>query len=220
MAMNDWAAIFDMDGVVVDTVHMHFNAWKRMFEEHGKKFTFEDYKTRVDGIPRRDGARAILPELSDEELGKACDIKQGYFLEMLDKEKVPAYPGTVSLIKAIRGSGRKAALISSSKNLPRIIKSAGVEDIWDVIVNGTEVKRGKPDPMVFLLAAERLGMPPAKCVVIEDAVQGVEAARRGGMKCIGIDRHGDPARLSGADVIVKDLSELGVPDVEKLFKPA
>ncbi len=218
MATTDWAAIFDMDGVVVDTVMLHFHAWKRMFEEHGRVFTFDDYKAKVDGIPRRDGARAILTGLSDAELDRACEIKQGYFLEALERERIPAYPGTVALIKAIRSSGRKAALISSSKNLPRIIKSAGVEDIWDAIVSGTEIKKGKPDPEVFLTAASRLGMEPGRCVVVEDAMQGVEAAKRGGMKCIGIDRHNDPGRLAKADLIVKDLGEIGLADVEALFK--
>jgi len=215
--MNTWSAIFDMDGVVVETVQMHFQAWKRMFEEHGKPFTFDEYKAKVDGIPRRDGARAILGGLSPDELDRACDQKQGYFLEFLDKEKVPAYPGTVALIMAIRASGRKAALISSSKNLPRIIKSAGVSEIWDSIVNGSEITRGKPDPQIFLMAAERLGTPPAGCVVFEDAVQGVEAAKRGGMKCVGIDRYGSPARLSRADVVVSDLSEIDVARLDSLF---
>jgi beta-phosphoglucomutase len=218
MPATDWAAIFDMDGVVVDTVGLHFKAWKRMFEEHGRPFTFDDYKAKVDGIPRRDGARAILTGLSDAELERACDIKQGYFVAMLDREKIPAYPGTVALIKAIRASGRRAALISSSRNLPRIIKSAGVEDLWDAIVSGTEVTKGKPDPQVFLMAAERVDMPPARCVVIEDALQGVEAAKRGGMKCIGIDRHGDPARLAKADLVVRDLGEIGLSHVEALFR--
>jgi len=218
MPQTDWAAILDMDGVVVDTVMLHFKAWKRMFEEHGHPFTFEDYKAKVDGIPRRDGARAILAGLSDADLERACGIKQGYFLEMLDREKIPAYPGTVNLVNAIRASGRKAALISSSKNLPRIIKSAGVEDIWDAIVSGTEITKGKPDPEVFLTAASRIGMPPARCVVVEDASQGVEAARRGGMKCIGVDRHGDPGRLAKADIVVKDLAEIGLPDVDALFR--
>ncbi|MEK7474662.1 MAG: beta-phosphoglucomutase family hydrolase [Candidatus Coatesbacteria bacterium] len=218
MPLSDWAAIFDMDGVVVDTVGLHFKAWKRVFEEHGVPFTFDDYKAKVDGIPRRDGARAILTGLDDAGIERACDIKQGYFLEMLDREKIPAYPGTVNLIKSIRGSGRKAALISSSRNLPRIIKSAGVEDIWDAIVTGTEVTKGKPDPQVFLMAAERVKMTPARCVVIEDATQGVEAAKRGGMKCIGIDRHGDPARLAKADLVVQDLGEIGLSNVEALFR--
>ena len=118
---------------------------------------------------------------------------------------------------AIRASGRKAALISSSKNLPRIIKSAGVSEIWDSIVNGSEITRGKPDPQIFLMAAERLGTPPAGCVVFEDAVQGVEAAKRGGMKCVGIDRYGSPARLSRADVVVSDLSEIDVARLDSLF---
>jgi len=218
MPRNDWAAIFDMDGVVVDTVGLHFQAWKRMFEEHGRPFTFEDYKAKVDGIPRRDGARAILTGLSEAELDRACDVKQGYFLEALDRERIPAYPGTVALINAIRASGRKAALISSSRNLPRIVKSAGVEGIWDAIVSGTEIKKGKPDPEVFLTAAGRLAMPPAQCVVVEDAMQGVEAAKRGGMKCIGIDRHNDPGRLAKADLIVKDLGEIGLSHVEALFR--
>lgn len=206
-----------MDGVVVETVQMHFNAWKRMFEERGKPFTFDDYKARVDGIPRRDGARAVLGDLPQAELDRACELKQGYFLEFLEKEKVPAYPGTVALVKAIRASGHKAALISSSKNLPRIIASAGVADLWDVIVNGSEITKGKPDPQIFLMAAERLGTLPAYCVVFEDAVQGVEAAKRGGMKCVGIDRYGAPARLSRADIVVPDLAEISLARVDSLF---
>lgn len=218
--MADWGAIFDMDGVVVDTVGMHFRAWARMFAEHGRPITMEDYKAKVDGIPRRDGARAILPHLSDAELERACEIKQGYFLEFLDREKVPAYPGTVALVKAIRASDRKAALISSSKNLPRIVAAAGVADLWDAIVSGTEVTKGKPDPQVFLMAAERIGMPTGRCVVVEDATLGVEAAVRAGMRCIGIDRHRDPGRLAKADRIVTDLSELNLADVEALFRRA
>lgn len=215
--MEGWAAIFDMDGVLVDTVGFHFRAWKRMFEEHGRPFSMEDYKAKVDGIPRRDGARAILPNLTDAELERACEIKQGYFLATLDKEPVPAYPGTVALIRDIRASGRKAALISSSKNLPRIIKAAGVEGIWDAIVSGTEVTKGKPDPQVFLMAAERIGVPAARCVVFEDAGQGIEAARRAGMRCVGIDRHDDPGRLGKADFIVKDLAEVTLARVAALF---
>ena len=215
--MNNWAAIFDMDGVVVETVQMHFQAWKRMFEERGKSFTFDQYKAKVDGIPRIDGARAILGDLPPVELNRACDLKQGYFLELLEKEKVPAYEGTVALIRAIRGAGHKAALISSSKNLPRITASAGVADIWDVIVNGSEITRGKPDPQIFLMAADRLGFLSRDCVVFEDAVQGVVAAKRAGSKCVGIDRYDDPKRLSKADIVVADLSEISLERLDSLF---
>jgi beta-phosphoglucomutase len=206
-----------MDGVVVDTVPLHFKAWKRMFEEHGRPFTFDDYKVKVDGIPRRDGARAVLGDLPPAELERACEQKQGYFLEMLGREKVPAYEGTVNLVKAIRASGRKTALISSSKNLARIIGAAGLTGLWDAIVSGNEITKGKPDPQIFLMAAERLGHAPEDCVVFEDAVLGVEAAKRAGSKCIGIDRYGDPARLSRADKVVKDLSEMELSQVEAIF---
>ena len=85
------AAIFDLDGVIVNTVPLHFKAWKMMFSEYGKEFNFDDYKQKVDGIPRMDGARAILTDLSDEELKKAADKKQVYFLEYLNSEDIPVY---------------------------------------------------------------------------------------------------------------------------------
>lgn len=215
--MRKWSAIFDMDGVVVETVQMHYQAWKRMFGERGKPFSFEDYKARVDGIPRRDGAKAVLGDLPPAELNRACEQKQAFFLELLEREKVPAYPGTVALVKSIRESGRKTALISSSKNLPRIIGSAGVADLWDAIVNGHDISKGKPDPEIFLMAADRLGVLPTDCVVFEDAVLGVEAAKRAGSKCVGIDRYGDSARLSRADIVVTDLSETSLAQVDALF---
>lgn len=216
--MKTWGAIFDLDGVTVDTVQHHFSAWKRMFEEHGKSFTFDDYKQKVDGIPRIAGCKAILTEAGEEELQKACEIKQGYFLERLKTEGVRVYDSTVQLVRDMRTAGIKVALISSSKNLTYIIESGGIQDIWDVIITGNDIPRGKgkPDPFVFLSAAGKLGMEPASCIVFEDAVQGVEAAKRGGMKCVGIGRHGDPKRLAGADIVVKDLAEVDLEKLEEL----
>ena len=214
-----WAAIFDLDGVVVNTVPLHFKAWKKMFGEWGKKeFTFEDYKQKVDGIPRTSGARAILTDVSQSQLEEACKAKQDYFLELIESEGVPVYETTVKLIKEMRARQIKVALISSSKNLPRIIKVGGLTDIWDVIISGHEITRGKPDPQVFLTAAQRLKMPAGQCVVFEDAVLGVEAAKRGGMPCVGIDRHGTPDALAKADVVVSDLSEIDCDKIAGLVK--
>ncbi len=213
-----WAAIFDLDGVVVDTVPLHFKAWKQMFGQYGKKdFSFDDYKQKVDGIPRSDGARAILTDLSPEELAKACTVKQGYFKSLLD-EGIPVYESTVKFIKDIRAKGIKTALISSSKNLSHIIKTVKLEDIWDAVVTGHEITKGKPDPQVFLTAAERLGMTGKPCVVFEDAVLGVQAAKAAKMGCVGIDRHGDHSRLKGkgADIVVSDLAEIDFDGVEKI----
>lgn len=202
------AAIFDLDGVVVDTVPLHFKAWKRMFGEYGKEFTFKDYKEKVDGIPRADGARAILTDLPEDKLKEACDKKQRYFLEYLKSSEIPVYETTISLIKELRANNVKVAIISSSKNCPYILSKINLYPLIDVEINGNDITKGKPDPQIFLMVSEHLGLEPGECIVFEDALLGVEAGKRAKMKCVGIDRHGDPDRLKKADFIVKDLSEI------------
>ncbi len=211
------AAIFDLDGVVVNTVPLHFEAWKQMFNEYGHEFTFDDYKQKVDGIPRYDGAKAILTELSDDEIHTAGDKKQGYFRELLDAAEIPRYDSTIKLIGDLQAAGIKVAVISSSKNCPHILKKLGLFDRLDTVISGSDITKGKPDPQIFLMAAERVGAQPQDCVVFEDAVLGVEAARRGDMRCVGIDRYDHPERLAKADVVVKDASEISVDGLKELF---
>ncbi|MBL7130140.1 MAG: beta-phosphoglucomutase family hydrolase [Candidatus Omnitrophica bacterium] len=211
------AAIFDLDGVIVDTVPIHFKAWKEMFAEYGKEFTFEDYKQKVDGIPRIDGGRAILTDLSDEDIKKACDKKQGYFLEFIEKDEIPTHESTLRLIKELKSHSIKIANISSSRNCKRILKRINLIDELDAIVDGTEITKGKPDPQVFLMAAERLSAKPEDCIVFEDAVLGVEAAKRAKMLCVGIDRYNEPDRLKKADIVVSDLKELDYNKLRDLF---
>ncbi len=210
------AVIFDLDGVVVDTVPLHFQAWKRMFNEYGHEFTFDDYKQKVDGIPRYDGARAILTELSDEEVHVAGDKKQGYFRELLDSADIPRYDTTINLIEELLKEGIKVAVISSSKNCPHILKKIGLYDKLNAVVSGHDITKGKPDPQIFLMAAERLGAKPSRCVVFEDAVLGVEAAKNGNMKCVGIDRYNKPERLAKADLLVKDAGEITIAKLKQL----
>jgi beta-phosphoglucomutase len=213
-------AIFDLDGVVVDTVPIHFKAWKKMFTEYGKKFTFKDYKEKVDGIPRIDGGKAILYNLSPEELVEATDKKQTYFLEYLKEDKIPVFKTTITLIKELKDKGIKIAVISSSKNLPYISERTGINKLLDVEISGSDITKGKPDPQIFLMAAEKTGLKPENCVVFEDAVLGVEAAKQAKMLCIGIDRHNDPQRLKDADIIVKDLKEITYKKIKSLFEGA
>ncbi|MEE9614330.1 MAG: beta-phosphoglucomutase family hydrolase [Thermodesulfobacteriota bacterium] len=212
------AAIFDLDGVVVDTVPLHFKAWKRMFGEYGKDFTLQDYKEKVDGIPRSDGARAVLTDLSTEELLDAMDKKQNYFLEYLDAGEVPVFETTVELMKGLISKGIKIAVISSSKNSPYILEKTGVIKLLDTQLSGHDTTKGKPHPQVFLMAAERLGMKPEECVVFEDAVLGVEAAKRAKMLCVGVDRHSDPRGLKAADTVVSDLGEVNYDRLLSLFE--
>ena len=212
------AAIFDLDGVVVNTVPIHFKAWKRMFNEYGHEFTFDDYKQKVDGIPRYDGARAILTELNEAEIKEAGNKKQGYFRELLDAEEIPRYDTTINLIDQLQQAGIKVAVISSSKNCPLILQRIGLFDRLDAVISGKDITKGKPDPQIFLMAAKRLGAMPNQCVVFEDAVLGVEAAKRGEMKCVGIDRYDNPKRLAKADIIVKDAGEVTISTLKRMFE--
>jgi beta-phosphoglucomutase len=210
--------IFDLDGVVVDTVPIHYKAWKRMFAEYGKKFTFKEYKEKVDGIPRIDGGRAILTDLSNRELVKATDKKQKYFLQSLKKEKIPVFKTTLKLIKELRSRDMKIAVISSSKNSPYILKRTGVMKLLDAEVSGNDITKGKPHPQIFLMASEHMGVKPENCVVFEDAILGVKAAKKAKMFCIGIDRHNDPQRLKEADLVVKDLKEIHYNKLLSFFR--
>jgi len=211
------AAIFDLDGVIVNTVPLHFKAWQRMFAEYGKEFDFEDYKEKVDGILRIDGARAILTDIDEAELKKAADKKQVYFLEYLNSEEISVYNDTVDLVKALKKEKIKRSVISSSKNCLPILKKVNLVELFDVILTGNDVTKGKPDPQVFFMAAEKMSVEPGSCVVFEDAVLGVEAGKRAGMKCVGIDRHGNPERLKKADLVVGDLGEVTVEKIKDLF---
>jgi len=211
------AGIFDLDGVIVNTVPLHFKSWQKMFKEYGKDFTFEDYKNKVDGIPRKDGARAILTDISDEELKKASDKKQGYFLECLESEKIPVYETTVDLIKLFKKASLKVGVISSSKNCLGILKRVNLVDLFDVIITGNDITKGKPDPQVFFMAADKMKVERSGCVVFEDAVLGVEAAKRAGMRCVGIDRYKKPERLKKADLVVGDLGQTSLENIKALF---
>jgi HAD superfamily hydrolase (TIGR01509 family) len=164
-----------------------------------------------------DGARAILTDISDEELQKAAAIKQGYYLESIKKAKIPDYPTTRKLIEELRENKIKVAVISSSKNCPFILKSINLYPLIDAEVSGNDITKGKPDPQIFLMAAEKLGVSPSEGVVFEDAILGVEAAKRGGFKCVGVDRHEDPEALKKADIVVKDLGEVNYEKLTKLF---
>ncbi len=215
--MSFEAAIFDLDGVVVDTVPLHFKAWKSMFAEYGKEFNFQDYKEKVDGIPRMDGGRAILQDLSEEELKKATDKKQQYFLDCLSKEEIPVFETTIQLMKELRGKGVTLAVISSSRNSPHILERTGVVKLIEVEISGHDITKGKPHPQIFLMAAEKMGVRPESCVVFEDAILGVRAAKRAQMRCIGVDRHHDPERLKEADMVVEDLGEVNYDTLVSLF---
>ena len=236
------AVLFDMDGVITDTAQAHAATWKRLFDayleqrakQRGEGFRpFEidsDYLRYVDGKPRYDGVRDFLasrgihlPEGSPDdppERETVCGLgnrKDRLFLAQLREHGTSAFPSTVVLIEKLRRRGVRVAVISSSRNAPEILEAAGVKDLFETRIDGIVAAElelpGKPDPAVFLEAARRLGVEPARAVVVEDATAGVEAGRRGGFGLvIGIDRVGQAAELrrSGADLVVADLAQVSV----------
>jgi beta-phosphoglucomutase family hydrolase len=239
------AVIFDMDGVVTDTASVHAAAWKRLFDEYleersrrlGEPFrpfdVDRDYREYVDGKPRYDGVRDFLPSrgiaLPEGDTGDPPEResvrglgnrKDTYFFKSILRDGVTPYSGTVELVRALRAANTRVAIISASRNLGEVLEAAGVDDLFDVRVGGLEAERlglnGKPDPAVFLEAARQLGVKPSDAVVIEDALAGVEAGRRGGFRLVvGVDRtgHAEELRARGADVVVRDPGELlGWPD--------
>lgn len=231
------AVLFDLDGVLTDTARIHAAAWKRMFDAYlrkrstARKEKFEafdperDYLRYVDGKERYSGVASFLesrgidiprgtPNDGPEEesvcgLGNRKDILVN---EILASEGVFVFPGSLAFVRKLRGAGLKTGVVSSSKNCRAVLRSAGIEDLFDVRVDGKVAEErslpGKPAPDMFLEAARELEVTPRRTVVVEDALSGVAAGRSGNFGfVVGVSRHGEADRLkaAGADVVVADL---------------
>ncbi|WP_405594832.1 HAD family hydrolase [Streptomyces sp. NBC_01092] len=228
------AVVFDTDGVITDSARVHAAAWKTAFDaflrahppadpEQRRPFDVrDDYLRFVDGKSRLDGAASFLAsrdiEATDETVRNVAADKERLFTERLREHGVDAYPGTVRLVRALRLAGVPVAAASASRHAGELLTRAGVVDLFDVLVDGGEAARlglpGKPRPALFLTAVDRLGVPADRAAVVEDALAGVEAGRLGGFALVvGVDRaaaedSGERLRRHGADIVVRDLSEL------------
>ena len=227
------AVIFDLDGVVTDTASVHAAAWRRLFDdyltarpartgENRRPFTDEDYRRFVDGRPRYDGVQAFLTSrgiTEDTPVMRALgDRKDVYFRESVAVHGVRVFDGTVRLLRALKAAGVRIAVISASRSCAAVLEAAGLDEMFDVRVDGVVARElglpGKPNPAVFVEAARRLQVAPNRAVVVEDALAGVEAGRRGGFGLVvGVDRtgHPDELRAAGADMVVADLAEVTLP---------
>lgn len=201
------AVIFDVDGVLLDTVPLHFNAWKKMFEEQGARFTFDDYLEKVNGIPRIDGIKAVLKDKSEEELRSLATAKQNYFLESISDNPPSPLPGVINLLSFLKSLDIPLAAASSSKNAPILLEKAGLTEFLDAVVGGNDFKKPKPDPELFIIASEKIGIEPNNCIVVEDANVGVLAAKAAGMKTIGVLFGKDNLLINSADITVHNLEE-------------
>jgi alpha,alpha-trehalose phosphorylase len=240
------AVLFDLDGVVTRTARLHAAAWKALFDEFlrrrsvagGEPFQpFDpegDYVTYVDGRPRHEGVRSFLaargvtvPEGAPTDGPDAVTVhglgerKNALFTDRLRRDGVEVFASAVALIRSLRAQGVKTAVVTSSRNGREVLRAADLEDLFDARIDGLDADvfglQGKPHPDPFLQSAALLGVPPGRAVVIEDAISGVEAGRRGGFGLIvGVDLGGNRDALvaHGADVVVADLGELAVADLD------
>jgi beta-phosphoglucomutase len=203
------AAIFDLDGVIVDTAKYHYQGWKRLANENGFDFTIADNE-RLKGVSRMRSLEILL-ELgglhpSEAEKEAMAARKNGWYVEYLQKmDASEILPGSVEYLCYLHRQGVKTALGSASKNARLILDRLDITGLFDSIIDGTKVRQTKPDPEVFLLAAEELGIAPRDCVVFEDAEAGIEAARRAGMGSVGV---GCPSVLKDADMVIAGLYQL------------
>ncbi len=212
------ALIFDLDGVIVDTAHYHYLAWKRLAQELGFDLTL-DQNELLKGVSRMRSLDIILDlggiKLSDSEKERIANKKNSWFVEYVNGMKPEEiFPGVKELLRSIRAKGLKVALASSSKNAPAVIRLLNIQNEFDTVVDGNMIIHSKPDPEIFLLAAKKLGIEPASCVVFEDAEAGVEAALAAGMKCVGI---GSTLQLGKANLVIAKTGDFNLQTLNAEF---
>ena len=211
------ACIFDLDGVIVDTAHYHFLAWKRLANELGYNLTLEENE-RLKGVSRMQSLEIILElagiSLNESHKHMLANKKNGWFVDYVERmlpEEI--YPGVKQLIQVLKSKGIKVGLASSSKNAQTVIRLLQIQDEFDAVVDGSMINHTKPHPEIFLKTAAKLGVAPSECLVFEDAEAGVEAAMAAGMKCVGI---GSPVLLSKADKVFSKTSDFNLSTLHEL----
>lgn len=207
------AVIFDLDGVIVSTDDCHYHAWKKMADEEGIYFD-RTINERLRGVSRMDSLDIVLERsekvYSEAEKVELATRKNEYYKQLITK-LTPAdiLPGVLGKLEMLKNNGIKIAIGSSSKNTPMILKQIGLATFFDAVSDGNNITRSKPDPEVFVKAAEMLQIAPEECLVVEDADAGIEAGKRGGMKTLAVQK------ATGGDYFAESL---GKCDILSLLK--
>ena len=210
------AVIFDLDGVIVSTDDCHYKAWKKLADEESIYFD-RKINDRLRGVSRMASLDIVLEKskklYTEEEKEKLAERKNNYYKEFIKKlTSDDILPGVIDNLEELKKSGIKIAIGSSSKNTPLILKQIGLLNYFDAVSDGNNITRSKPDPEVFLKAAEKLGILPENCLVVEDADAGIEAGKRGGMKTLSVNG------ANGGDFETEDLVNFSIcANIKKLF---
>lgn len=213
------AFIFDLDGVIVDTAKYHFLAWKKIAEELNIDFTLE-HNELLKGVSRVRSLDIILElgkiKASQEDKNKWLVQKnEDYLSYLVDMDQSEILPGVLAILKHLKEQNQAIALGSASKNARPILEKTGILHYFDAIVDGNDVSNAKPDPEVFLIAAQLLGVQPKDAIVFEDSVAGIQAANIGKMTSIGI---GEEAVLHEAKYIFKDFTHINKSFIKALIQ--
>jgi beta-phosphoglucomutase len=210
--MNLLAVIFDLDGVIVSTDEYHYQGWQRLADEEGIYFD-RTINQRLRGVSRMESLAILLERAphvyTDEQRRAMAERKNGYYKVLLGNlSPADILPGSLKLLEALRQRRIKIAVASSSRNAAFILQRIGLDQAFDAVVDGNDITRSKPAPEIFLLAAQRLGVPPATCLVVEDAEAGITAAHAAGMPALGVSHAaGDPRaelRAAGLDQVTAE----------------
>ncbi|MTI71749.1 MAG: beta-phosphoglucomutase [Firmicutes bacterium] len=211
------ACIFDLDGVIVDTAKYHYKSWKKLAHTLGFDFPKEDNE-RLKGVSRMESLEILLKigkiKKTPKEKKALADKKNDWYrkyISQMDESEI--LPGAKEFIKILKRHNIKVALGSSSKNAMTILKQIKMTDEFDTIIDGTQIKKAKPSPDIFLLAAEKLNINPKQCVVFEDAKSGIKAAKNANMFVVGV---GSNDALKNADMTIPNLMKISVEKLRNL----
>ena len=217
-----WAAIFDWDGVIIDSSRQHEQSWKQLAQEEKRELPPNFFK-RSFGMKNE----RIIPELlgwttDPARVRQLSDRKEVIYRELIVHDRIAPLPGVVEWLNDLRIAAIPCAIGSSTphENIECVMETLRLRAFFRAVVAGQDVAHGKPDPEVFLLGAKQLGVPPARCVVFEDAHVGLDAARAGGMKVVGVATTHPAESLSDADRVVRRMDELTVAEISAWFSNA
>jgi beta-phosphoglucomutase len=217
---NTFAAIFDMDGTLIDNTPYHFKSWQALFKKYGKgELSKETYYKEISGVPVMETIKRIFGNDHDEAGLKALLNEKEDFYRREYAPYVAPVNGLENFLTGLKNAGIKMAMATSAtvEDIDFILNKVPIRDDFNVIINSTMVSKPKPHPQIFLKAAEKLNMPPAKCVVFEDSLAGIKAANSAGMKVVAITTGHTAAELHPVDHVINDYTELDVYKLAALF---
>jgi beta-phosphoglucomutase len=200
------AVLWDLDGTLADSREYHWRSWLEAMKPEGVAITEADFAASFGQRNDTILTRWLGADVDPARMNRVADTKEAAYRRMVREEGIEALPGAAEWVRALHRDGWRQAIASSAPRANVAVMHAALhfEGLIDTLVAAEDVHRGKPDPEVFLAAAQRLGVPPARCIVVEDAAAGIEAARRGGMRSVGVG----PGDVGAADVVARSLADL------------